>query len=265
MCNNKKIKNFFLEARKIYKYKKVWNIMDKEIVRMSINSRYGPVSLQIRDGKFPLLFLHGLGATANTWKRLTEYLDYRYKLLYLDLLGHGSSAKPEIQYNIPAQCNTIYDVVADLKIDQFSLIGNSYGGWISLYFSIFYRTPEYLVLIDSAGLNPGVGTLPPQEIDHFVENIAKNGEKNKKEILKNIILNNASPEFRLGEKQMQNLDTKVMIIWGANDHVIDIKYAYELKKYIKNSTLHILEGAGHAPHFTDAARVGELIKNFIKI
>ncbi|MEM0160131.1 MAG: alpha/beta hydrolase [Thermoplasmata archaeon] len=232
--------------------------------RVSVDTRYGQISILMRNGRFPVLFLHGLGATANAWKKLSNYLR-EYKILYLDLLGHGLSAKPDIQYNILAQCNAISDVMQSLNIDRFALVGNSYGGWISLYFSIFYKAPEYLVLIDSAGLNPGVGTLPNEEVDRFVENIVKKGKMNSKEIIKNIILNNAVPDFRMNEQILKRLDTKVLIIWGKNDQVIDLKYAHSLNKFIKNSDLHILEEAGHSPHISTPEKVAELINNFIRV
>jgi len=236
--------------------------MHEDIERVSVNTRYGQMSMLVRNGRFPVLFLHGLGATANAWNKLTNYLN-RYELIYLDLLGHGSSAKPDIQYNIPAQCNALSDVVLSLNIDRFALVGNSYGGWVSLYFSLFYKVPEYLVLIDSAGLNPGIGTLPADEVDRFVETIVKSGKVNKKEIIKNIILNNAVPEFRMDEKILKRLNTKVLIIWGKNDQVIDLKYAHSLNEFIKNSDLRILEEAGHSPHISMPEKVAELINNFI--
>ncbi len=237
--------------------------MDDDIERVSVDTRYGQMSMLIRNGGFPVLFLHGLGATANAWKKLTNYLG-GYKIIYIDLLGHGLSAKPAIQYNIPAQCNAISDVLQSLNIDRFALVGNSYGGWISLYFSIFYKVPEYLVLIDSAGLNPGVGTLPDDEIDRFVETIVKNGKVNRKEIIKNIIINNAVPDFRMNEQILKRLSTKVLIIWGKNDGVIDLKYAHSLNEFIENSELHILEEAGHFPHISTPDKVANLINNFIR-
>ncbi|MGC8496963.1 MAG: alpha/beta fold hydrolase [Thermoplasmata archaeon] len=238
--------------------------MNDDFERVSVDTRYGRMSMLVRNGRFPVLFLHGLGATANAWKKLSSYLS-GYKIIYLDLLGHGSSAKPDIQYNIPAQCNAISDVMQGLSIDRFALVGNSYGGWISLYFSIFYRAPEYLVLIDSAGLNPGVGTLPEDEIDRFVKTIVKSGKMNTKEIIKNIILNNAASDFRMNEQILKRLSTKVLIIWGENDQVIDLKYAYSLNKFIKDSDLHILEEAGHSPHISAPEKVAELINEFIRV
>lgn len=234
--------------------------MHEDIERVSVDTRYGQMSMLVRKGKFPVLFLHGLGATANAWKKLTNYLN-DYEFIYIDLLGHGSSAKPDIEYTIPAQCNAIYDVLQSMNIDRFALVGNSYGGWISLYFSIFYKVPEYLVLIDSAGLNPGIGTLPEDEVDRFVEKNVKSG--GRKEIIKNIILNNAAPDFRMDEQILKRLNTKVLIIWGKNDQVIDLKYAHSLNKFIKNSDLRVLEEAGHSPHISTPEKVAELINNFI--
>ena len=47
------------------------------------------------DDAIPLVMIHGLGATADTWKMVAEHLYDRHLVIAFDLRGHGLSDQPE--------------------------------------------------------------------------------------------------------------------------------------------------------------------------
>jgi pimeloyl-ACP methyl ester carboxylesterase len=79
----------------------------------------------------PVVLLHGLSSARSTWRRVTEALAGRYRVLALDSRGHGESSHAAGTYNL---ANYTADSVAfqEHLIDEPAvLIGHSLGGVIA--------------------------------------------------------------------------------------------------------------------------------------
>src|SRR3954463_12219698 len=118
----------------------------------------------------PLLLLHGIGNSAQTWSGVIGQLAATHTVLAPDLLGHGSSDKPRGAYSIAGYANGMRDLLSVLDIEQATVVGHSLGGGIALQFA--YQFPERcarLVLVGSGGLGPELSaglraaTLPGAE------------------------------------------------------------------------------------------------------
>src|SRR4051812_41589724 len=101
----------------------------------------------------PLLLLHGIGNSAQTWAGVIDQLAAEHTVLAPDLLGHGSSDKPRGDYSIAGYANGMRDLLSVLDLEQVTVVGHSLGGGIALQFA--YQFPERcerLVLVGSGGL-----------------------------------------------------------------------------------------------------------------
>ncbi len=101
-------------------------------------------------GKAPVLVaLHGSGGEAHRWDFLARHLQPDYRLVALDLRGHGESDKPATGY---APADFAADVAAFVKalgIGRFTLIGHSLGSRIGVAFAALYpQGLERLILVD---------------------------------------------------------------------------------------------------------------------
>jgi len=230
--------------------------------RKFADSRFGKISFLYRGGKFPIIALHGIGSSAESFAKLEKYLDGRFELFFIDLLGHGRSPKPDIEYTIEMQYIALYDFIKSIGIQNFALIGNSYGGWVALRFSLKYNNPAYLVLVDSAGLQPPVGSMPEEFINQFVKYLVNSNNRNDEKVLKNMIFNNQKPEWRLNINDLESINSRTLIIWGKNDGIIDIKYAKIFYEHIKNSKLFIID-AGHMPQLEKPEEFSKIINENI--
>src|SRR3954471_23109587 len=119
----------------------------------------------------PLLLLHGIGNSAQTWAGVIDQLAAEHTVLAPDLLGHGSSDKPRGDYSIAGYANGMRDLLSVLDLEQVTVVGHSLGGGIALQFA--YQFPERcerLVLVGSGGLGPELNpalraaTLPGAEL-----------------------------------------------------------------------------------------------------
>jgi pimeloyl-ACP methyl ester carboxylesterase len=85
------------------------------------------------DAPLTLLLLHGIGSSKVAWKYLAPAFDDRYRVVTLDLLGHGDSDKPvEFGYSMGEQADIIRKIIAERELSNLVLIGHSYGAGVAL-------------------------------------------------------------------------------------------------------------------------------------
>jgi pimeloyl-ACP methyl ester carboxylesterase len=98
----------------------------------------------------PLLLIHGGSAHAHWWDHVAGDLAHDYRVIALDLRGHGESgwAAPP-SYEIDDYVEDIAAVVTHLQLAPFTLIGHSLGGLISLSYATRYSAMlTGLIVID---------------------------------------------------------------------------------------------------------------------
>jgi len=105
-----------------------------------------------RSGAEAVVFVHGFGASAHSWRRVMELLP-EYRTIALDLNGFGYTERPDgiEPYTRRGQVELIRSVMDRLGLDRVHLVGHSYGGALALAFAELY--PERvlsLTAVDSA-------------------------------------------------------------------------------------------------------------------
>ncbi|MSQ07044.1 MAG: alpha/beta fold hydrolase [Dehalococcoidia bacterium] len=129
----------------------------------------------VQEGQGPaVLLLHGLGTSLVTWAQNIQPLAAAgYRVVALDLPGHGDSDKPRhLSYDPAAGARLVRRALHALGVERASLVGNSAGGLIVGMYALAYPTQvERLVLVSAGGLGrqvawflrmfslPGVGEL----------------------------------------------------------------------------------------------------------
>jgi pimeloyl-ACP methyl ester carboxylesterase len=106
----------------------------------------------------PVLLVHGIGSSLDTWGDVPERLSERgIPVIAVDLPGHGRSSKNPGDYSLGALASTLRDLLDHLGHEHVHLIGHSLGGGISMQFSYQFPTrPASLVLVSSGGLGEEV-------------------------------------------------------------------------------------------------------------
>lgn len=111
-----------------------------------------------RDGKV-IILVHGFSASLHTWEAWVDNLKRDYRVISIDLPGHGLSRCIDNAEIGPTQfVETINRVANTLEIDRFILAGNSMGGAAAWNYALAYpQRLDGLVLVDAAGW-PRTGT-----------------------------------------------------------------------------------------------------------
>ena len=98
----------------------------------------------------PLLLLHGGSAHAHWWDHIAGDLAREYRVVALDLRGHGDSTwMTPPAYEIEDYVADLEGAVAELGLASLSLLGHSLGGFIALtYASAHAEMLRALVVVD---------------------------------------------------------------------------------------------------------------------
>jgi len=112
-----------------------------------------------------LVLLHGWMENHNVWKMQIPEFSKDYRVIAVDLRGHGESDKPKSGYSIQTFADDLYHVLNELRIDKAIIAGHSMGGMTALVFYLTYpERVKGLILVNttSAGIHD-VGPMPLKE------------------------------------------------------------------------------------------------------
>ncbi|KDP31646.1 hypothetical protein JCGZ_14962 [Jatropha curcas] len=115
---------------------------------------------------FPIVLIHGFGASAFHWRYNIPELAKKYKVYALDLLGFGWSEKAIIEYDALVWRDQVVDFLKEIVKEPAVIVGNSLGGFTALVSAV--ALPEQVVgvaLLNSAGQfgNPNGETTKSEE------------------------------------------------------------------------------------------------------
>jgi pimeloyl-ACP methyl ester carboxylesterase len=82
-------------------------------------------------GKPTLVLIHGLGQDRSTWNRVAPLLEGRFRLLLVELPGHGQSSAIAA-VSVDAVAEVLDRTLKERKVKQAILVGQSYGGLVAL-------------------------------------------------------------------------------------------------------------------------------------
>jgi len=83
-------------------------------------------------GQTTLFFIHGWTCNHTFWKHQLESFSDRYKIVWLDLAGHGLSESDRENYSIKSFAEDVITVVNAVGDNNIVLIGHSLGGAIAI-------------------------------------------------------------------------------------------------------------------------------------
>jgi len=168
-----------------------------------------------------------------------------------------------------------------LPKEKVILLGHSFGGQIvSMFASRYLYRVKMIILIDSSGMidkslkkvikryvfrtaaKIGKTIFKHQVFRKFLYKLAREkdyfqADPIQRQTMANVINSEVT-------SQLDKIEAPTLIIWGENDTVTPLKFAKVFNSKIKNSELHIIEGARHAPQFTHILETAKIIGDFLK-
>ena len=210
----------------------------------------------------PIVLLHGMGSDALFWADYLPTLTAHGRVYAIDLLGHGSSDHPDVDYRAALQAKVVHDFLDSQNIQQADLVGVSMGAFVALHVArLWPDRVRRLVVADSGGIifDPSVPQPAfPQDVEAFRELMTPKRSwigpflvrdtlrrmQAQRDVMQRILqVRNSGTDFVNGKLQSVNMPT--LIIWGEQDLLTPLSWGKALHQQVPQSTLVILKGCGH--------------------
>jgi pimeloyl-ACP methyl ester carboxylesterase len=98
----------------------------------------------------PILMIPGWSQTAEQFRHQLGGLSDRYRVIAVDMRGHGESDKPEHGYKISRLAKDVRDMIEALELDEVNILGHSMGSSVIWNYYDMYGPDRLskLLLID---------------------------------------------------------------------------------------------------------------------
>lgn len=97
-----------------------------------------------------IVLLHGFLENKTMWKDYISFFADKYRVITIDLLGHGDSDCLGYVHSMEENANVVHEILKTLHIRKAIIVGHSMGGYIGLAFAeLFPKNIKKLVLLNS--------------------------------------------------------------------------------------------------------------------
>jgi len=243
-----------------------------------------------------VVLIHGYTDNARDWVPMLPYLSKRFRLILVDLRGHGKSSKPECCY---ARVDFAYDIkllLDALSIQKADIVGHSLGSIVAQTFAEFWpERTNGVVLIASTGGSPPGSTGPPQfdfaaEIRKLREPIDPDSPfmiawwdsptpvnpdfiRRQRQDAAAIplkvwlaVLDEALPTataYADLQSTLPRLKAPTLLIWGSKDPIMEEPVRQTLRDALPGAEVKVFAGLGHNPFWEDPPAVARVINTFL--
>jgi pimeloyl-ACP methyl ester carboxylesterase len=248
----------------------------------------------------PLVLIHGYTDSARDWAPIAPLLTPRFRLIIVDLRGHGASGKPDCCYS---RFDFAYDIkllLDTLRIPKANIAGHSLGSIVAQTFAeLWPGSTRRLVLISSTGTS--FGPVEPAESPTSARPLAESWLAPVAELVDPIDPDSAfmrdwwkvsiayNPEFArrqrrdsaaiparvwraIADQSLIGVDLRSMLprvqaptllIWGARDTLVSDAGRDALRAGIARLEVQIFASLGHDLFWEDPSAVANVVIGFL--
>ena len=105
----------------------------------------------------PLLLVHGFQSSHFTFRPIVDWLERHFRVLAIDLRGHGDSDKPEGPYTIQTFADDVLGFLDALEIERADYLGQSMGGRAGTMFAIQHPDRLNRLMLSASSAGPPSG------------------------------------------------------------------------------------------------------------
>jgi pimeloyl-ACP methyl ester carboxylesterase len=226
-----------------------------------------------------IVLVHGFASQARfDWGNVMLPLSAHHRVLALDQIGWGHSDKPAIDYSIQTFVDFLGEFLRVMKVDHFTLAGESLGGWIAADYTIqalapanigayAVPKPDKLILEDAAGHKSLHGNGPAhvqgtladaagiaivfynksRVTPEFVrESWSMKLEANDGNTQRSVWNNPALDTETVGDK-LDQITIPTLVVWGAEDQLVPLADGQDYAAKIPHAQLVVIPESGHSP------------------
>ncbi len=228
----------------------------------------------------PVVLVHGWNGSTFSFRYVISELARQYRVIAIDLLGFGYSARPANgDYSLSAQAKLVSVVLDRLDVEGATLLGHSMGGAVAMRLAVGNPDQvERLVLADSVTVSQVRRAVRLSWLFRLLMPLAApftmHRERFRRRVFRSAVHDPAflTPEMLAGHyrplhmrghlrslsKQLidrggddlwlpDRIRQPTLIIWGEHDRWIPLAAGEELAEQIPDARLVVIPSAGHMP------------------
>ncbi len=243
----------------------------------------------------PVVLIHGYTDSARDWVPLMPYLSKRFRLVLVDIRGHGQSSKPECCYT---RLDFAYDIkllLDSLGIQRADIVGHSLGSIIAQTFAEFWpgKTGRVVLIASTGGRPPGMAPPKfdftaeirklkepiepdspfmiawwdsPTPVDpDFIRRQRRDAAGIPLRVWLAVLDQGLSSDNLYGDLQstLPKLKAPTLLIWGSKDPIMEEPMRKTLIDALPGAEVKIFDGLGHNPFWEDPQGVAAVINRFL--
>ena len=239
----------------------------------------------------PLIFLHGMGLNAKSWRYQLDAFADTYRVIALDLPGYGESpALKDISFANYARA--LHTFIQKQNLDKSILVGHSFGGMLTQEYMALY--PDQIKAAVLYGTSPSFGNpegewqkafikarLKPldegKSMPELAEGMAKNmmgsGAREGLKLAINAISATSEATFRNSvwcltsfnqRANLDNINVPALLIVGEEDRNAPASMMQKMASKITSSNYVCLPTLGHLAHLENPQVFNEALASFLK-
>jgi 3-oxoadipate enol-lactonase len=245
----------------------------------------------------PLVFLHGIGGDAETWRLQLDGLSSDYRAIAWDMPGYGDSAPLEAM-TFPALVDAVSALLDRLSIERAHLVGHSLGGMIAEAFAL--ARPERLRSLTLVATSAAFGKRKDGALDlawkdrfirerlgpldrgtamaelapKLVQGLVGN-DPDPKALEQAILAMAAVPEagyrsaiqclvtFDVGDR-LTDIETPTLLVAGEQDPVAPPRVMRRMAETLPHARFEMVTGSGHLVHLEQPDVFNGLLRDFLR-
>jgi pimeloyl-ACP methyl ester carboxylesterase len=245
----------------------------------------------------PVVFIHGFSQSWMSWQRQMESdLADEFRLVAMDLRGHGTSDKPRDAYaDRLLWADDIDAVIRELNLEQPLLCGWSYGSLVILDYIRQYGEAGIggIAVVDGLtklGTEAALSVLTPELLSLVPGLLASDADEcisSLSSLLRLCFVQEPSPEdmYRMlgynvsvppyvrqalfsrsfdNDDLLGTLRKPALIVHGAEDAIVKPSIVEQHAASIPHAQVCVMESTGHSPFWDDAASFNEVLRSFTR-
>ncbi len=221
------------------------------------------VDIRFRDvGEgFPIVLIHGYTGNSRNWALTAPPLAHRFRVISVDLRGHGLSAKPvsEDAYALEAMASDVYELLKNLEVSEYALVGHSMGGMVSQLLILEHPAMvRALVLVDTAAEVPK-GLLYEERLKQRKRLIEMAETEGMEAVFEEQLRVTPIPDAFKSNPQFIETWREQFLLTSREAY---IACANEMSS-LSGSELVIIPGAGHGPQMETPGEFNRLLLGFL--
>lgn len=234
---------------------------------------------------FPVLLLHGWGASSYLFASTIHGLGERFDKIAPDFPGFGDTEAPPEPWGVSDYMNWVLAIMDALGIERAHIIGHSFGGRVAIKLAALH--PERVakvVLTGAAGIRPkrtwryhvqvrtfktmralAQSRFTPQPLREWAgAQVARQGSPDYKAAsgtVRGSFVRVVNEDLR---EYLPRIHASTLLVWGENDEEAPLADGQLMERLIPDAGLVVFEGAGHFAYLEQSGRFCVIVKTFLE-